>query len=320
MTARARTDADRPHLAKLRRDRPLRPIFVMGLHRSGTTFFYQTLADLLPVASVTVYHVLRYSSLLADHFGGRSAAARKAVDELFSELGLATRQMDGVPLGHATVEEYGWILARRRGSMHLTKDTVKVFEIMCRKLLDTTEGAEAVLLKNPWDAGRGAEILRLLPGSRFLYLRRDPLGILSSQLRNAVHYGSGPDRFLGLLLRGIPLARCAIGAQRAVHEVLGASLYRRIMLELLMRDVAAQLRLLEDAVAELPADAATVVRYEDLTRDPRTTLERVVAFLGLTPRLPLELVKPRPRELALPPEVEAVRERFLAMLGVGSRT
>jgi hypothetical protein len=57
-TAALRQDLDRPLLATLPPSKP--PIFVLGLHRSGTTFLYQLLADSFPFAVTTLYDITHY--------------------------------------------------------------------------------------------------------------------------------------------------------------------------------------------------------------------------------------------------------------------
>lgn len=291
-----------------------RPVFIMGLHRSGTTFLYQALADLLPVAYVSVYHVLCYDRILAGAKEGTAQADRAAIDARFAAAGRSTRAFDEVPLGHATPEEYGFILARKRGALRCDARTSPLVVDLCRKLVATSAGSGTVLLKNPWDTGHGPEILSLLPDARFIYLRRDPARVLSSQLKNAYHFGSGPDLLLDLLLEEVRLARLVIGAQRLLYRLVGRERYGRVMVRLLMRDVLRESVAYRRALAALPSDRAIEVEYEALCERPAEVLGRIAGFLGLEPRGSLEEVRPRPRRGALLPLVERHEAGFRARL------
>jgi hypothetical protein len=292
----------------------LRPIFIMGLHRSGTTFLYQTLADLLPVAPLTVYHLACYPRIESGHASGTADADKREVDAHFARLGLATRITDGIPLSHATVEEYGWLLQRHAGSVWLTERTAPVFRELCRRLEVTSPGAQAILMKSPWDAGRGPELHRLFPDARFVYLRRDPVAILNSQFRNAVHYGKEYDPFLAMLMEGFTIGRGAIAAQRLLYRVVGEGLYGKVMMRVVARDIVEQVRRMRATFPLMAAGTSLELTYEGLLASPAESLTKICAFLGLEPRKPLDSIKPEPREQKLFPAVEAYRERFLARL------
>ena len=93
--------------------------------------------------------------------------------------------------------------------MHLNGRTAKLFEEMCRKLLYMQADGETVLMKNPWDTSAGVEISALFPESRFIFISRDPIRILNSQVKNAEVFASGDSLYLDLLVRGFPLAQLA---------------------------------------------------------------------------------------------------------------
>src|SRR5690606_15866575 len=63
-----------------------------------------------------------------------------------------------------------------------------------------TPGAEAVLLKNPWDTGNARNILQWFPNARFIYITRDPIYILNSQINAALSLLSGSQPFQTLLV------------------------------------------------------------------------------------------------------------------------
>ncbi len=309
----ALVDEDAPWRALLE-GVPIRPLFVVGLHRSGTTFLYESLARVLPLAPLTAHHVLCYPRLLNRFQQGTLHADQDALDAHFAALGLSDRQVDAIALSHAMVEEYGWLLQRFGGSVHLERKTRPLFDDLCRKLLVLHPGAQAALLKNPWDTGWAPQIHRLYPQARFVFIARHPLRILHSQLENALLFGGTEAEYLQMLLAGFPLGRAVIGAQRRLYRWVGRERYARLMLRVLMSDVRRELGRYLASWAALPEGCKLEVTYPALTERPAETLGAVARFFGLTPTCPLETIAPRPRARPLHPEVERVGERFLAGL------
>src|SRR5262245_23063656 len=77
---------DAPFLHRLE-DVEFQPVFIQGEHRSGTTLLYKLLAQSGCFNIVTVYHLLHYDELLANHLSVTEAEARRSLDERFKSLG-----------------------------------------------------------------------------------------------------------------------------------------------------------------------------------------------------------------------------------------
>jgi len=306
-------DEDAEFLSRLDGTR-LRPIFVMGLHRSGTTFLYESLARLFPLAPLTAYHIVFYKRLLSRFKQGNQATDQATLDRYFAERGVSTRQIDEIKLSHRTVEEYCWLLKKYGGSVHLNDRTVNLFEEMCRKLLYMQAGSETVLMKNPWDTGAGAGISALFPESRFVYISRDPISVLNSQLKNAEIFASKDSPYLDLLVTGFPLAQLVFYVERILYRIVGAQKFRVIMTRRLMRDMTRNLKGYKQAVEELPPEMCLETSYQELCERPAQTFKDIGNFLGLTPRLDPAVIESRPRSGELLPEVDAVRTRFTQKL------
>lgn len=311
-----RGDEDRAHLAGLG-ERPFVPVFVMGLHRSGTTWLYEQLDRLVPVASVTAHSVLAYPRLLELAARGALEADRAALDAHFRQLGLTDRQIDAIRLHHGMVEEYGWVLLARAGKLHLDARTAPLLSELCRKLLVTrpeAAGHGTVLLKSPWDCGRGVEIKALYPAARFVFIRRDPLRIVDSQLRNGLLFKTTETPYLDSLIAPSRLARVVFGGQRVFSRVVGERVFASLAVRSVMNSVVRESHGYRRSLEGVPAGDRIEVRYEDLLREPALHLGRVIEFLGLAPREDPASVQPKPRERPLHPAVEARREGFLARL------
>jgi hypothetical protein len=296
-------------LEDLRRVRA-KPVFILGLHRSGTTWLYQMIAGALPVALLTAHRVVDYDRILTLHREGSTAAAERKFDDLVQSWHMATRGIDAVPLSHAMPEEYGWILRRTAGAFYVNSRTAPVLDELCRKLQYLTPSAGAVVLKNPWDSGYAEDLLAYLPDARFIFLRRDPVAIVNSQFRIAKLHGGRRDPYLDLLLEGIPLGRAWVRLQRILRRALGASFYGRMALRYIFRDVARELVRLETSWKAVPANRRRALNYADLLSDPDGAIDKVAGFLSL-PLLPEpDIVKPRPGDQTLLPEVADAESSF----------
>lgn len=287
-----------------------RPVFIIGLARSGTTFLYQMLTGVFPVASLTVYNVVKYDRILLHHHEGTGAAAGRELDAMFRSWHMATRLIDDIALSHDMLEEYGWVLRRRAGAFHTNAKSAPLLDEICRKLQFIMPSAEAVLQKNPWDTGHAGDILAYFPDARFIFLQRDSVAIVNSQFRIAKYFGENKDPFVNMLFSGIPLGRTWMWLQRALRKVAGEHWHGRIALRYILRDVTRELDRLETSWDTVPPCQRMALDYGGLVSDPDGALERVAAFLGLAPRCDPVYEKPNPRDPILLPEVAAAEAGF----------
>ena len=82
------------------------PVFVMGLHRSGTTFLYDALSRVMSAAPLTAYHIFHFNSLLANHINGDELDKRAELNQLFKRKNIQTRGIDTHRVSHELAEEF----------------------------------------------------------------------------------------------------------------------------------------------------------------------------------------------------------------------
>lgn len=291
-----------------------RPVFIIGLHRSGTTFLYQLLSHALNVAILTIYHVVHYDRILRHRQEGTEASAKGEIDQLFQNWHMESRLGDNISLSQAMPEEYGWLLRRWAGAFCTNARTAPLLDEICRKLQFLMPSAEAVLLKNPWDAGHVGDVLNRFPDARFIFLQRTPVAIVNSQFRIAQYFSKHKDPFIHLLFNGIPLGRAWLWTQRAVRKVVGEKWHGRIALGYIKRDVVRELKRLETSWKLCPPDQKIALDYNGLIDNPQEALQKVSGFLGISPRPEFAPAKSNPRIPALLPEVERVEADFCRLL------
>lgn len=307
-------DEDREHLDLLA-ETPIRPVFIMGLHRSGTTWLYESLASVFGLGAVTLHEVFCYPRLLARRLAGTESADQELIDAHFKEQGLATRGIDEIGLSHATVEEYGWILQRYGGNLRVTPKTKPILDRLIQKIQHAKPEAPAVLLKNPWDTSNAPRIAELYPDAKFVFIARDPLRIAQSQFKNSLVFGGADVHFLMLLMQGFPLGRFVIGSQRLLWKLTSEERYSRVTVGWIQNDVTKELKGYKESLAALPPERVIEVTYTQLSTEPADTLTRIGEFLGFEPDAEaLAAVTPRVRTGPLHPQIQRVAERFRAKL------
>jgi hypothetical protein len=316
-------DEDLPYLDQLK-DIPVRPIFIMGLHRSGTTFLYDSVAHCFPVANLTLYHIFYYHRLLKNKIHGTEQRDRDTLNRLFQALGIKDRKIDNVLVKDDTVEEYGWLLRQVSYNISIQESNRERFEEICKKLLYIHPGAESVLLKNPWDTGNAEQILKWFPQARFIYITREPIYILNS-LVNAVHaLGTGKQPFQTLLVDDfkMPGGKITINAiygfwkfLRALRLIAGYNLstyvaIRPIAAQLVKKDLAAYYR----EVHQLPKESVYEVNYQEFNRNPQRILNELKDFLGLPFQADPADIVPKPRTTKLNKPLQSYESRFKRMV------
>ncbi len=268
------------------------PIFIVGLHRSGTTALYRTLVEGFSVASLQVYHIAHYDELLRAAVTGTEQRLRSRIDRHFIEHDLRTRVVDDMEVSSASVEEYGWLLRRLTPTMRLSPRSLAVFSEMCIKLQTLKAWGEdhdnlstpPVLLKNPWDTRNVGAIATWFPRAKFIFLWRDPVAVLHSQFRNAIHYGRDVDPYLDFMLRGIPVAKAVIGAQRAFYRIFGETLYGKLLLRFVEGDIVREVRHYRNSLCTVPAERKFELSYEEFVTAPEVVIQHIATFLGLPVR------------------------------------
>ena len=287
-------------------DQPVRPVFIMGLHRSGTTFLYDSLSRSFPLAHLTLYHLFYFDRLLANHQQHLADVDRQRLDECLRALGIADRHIDQTAVGANEVEEYGFLLRLKSGSFHLSDNNRHIFSILCQKLLAVEPGCSAVLLKNPWDIGNGKWMAEHFPQARFVYISREPIAVLNSALNAVMAYLDGPQPYLELLLgqgrgrKGYRLGYWVWKLARSLRRLIGQRAMSLLLRPILARQVARQIAAYRNEVAAMPSDKAVEVDYQALVNDPRGTIQRLQPLLDLPLLEGIDELEPRQRHNANP--------------------
>ncbi|ODT67620.1 hypothetical protein ABS71_10545 [bacterium SCN 62-11] len=288
-------------------------VFVLGAHRSGTTFLHQVLADTGHYSFVQPYDLIHFDHLLEFAAAGRAEAERAALDvELRS--GQANRGLDDLAVGASVAEEYGHMLPKEGEfsffSPSLTDASRPRFELLCRKKR-ALDGHRPLVLKNPDDFY--SNFMRLhewYPEARMVFLHRHPLAVLNSHMK-------AWSRLLEE--RNLYFSRLHAHYRHLLENERELAFFRQVMKS--KAGAGAALGKLSDAyrfylenVERLPESRYLSLRYEDVCAEPDRHLAAISQFLGQpAPAVSLrEAINTRP--LRLLPSVEAAYEAGAAGL------
>ncbi|PCJ20913.1 MAG: hypothetical protein COB04_03330 [Gammaproteobacteria bacterium] len=296
--------ADNQHLHELDK-MPVKPIFIMGLHRSGTTFLYDSISKCFPVANLSLYHIFYYHRLMTNHKEGHETRDRETLNRLFKSLDITDRKIDAVEVNDEMVEEYGWML--RNESYHISahetnKDYLKQ---ICQKLLYVHPGSKAVLLKNPWDTAKASDILKWFPDAKFIYITRDPIYILNSQINAGLDLMTGDQPFQTMLIdefkapggkATMSVVYAAWKLIRGLKQIVGNGIYGFVLNKLVKQTLKSDLAGYYQAIEELPSESVFQLTYGGFNKDPVGKLEAIQKFLDLPFDESPESIKPKPRK------------------------
>ncbi|HJR53953.1 MAG TPA: sulfotransferase [Gemmatimonadota bacterium] len=284
--------------------------FVLGPHRSGTTIVCNALAASGAFACLTAADIVAFHERSGAYGSGRhcpsDAGSTRAALAALSRKG-ETRKIDAVRVSEELPEEYGFLFPERR----LTPETAPVLTSVYRDLAGEAPDEARYLLRNPWDFPNAARILELFPEATFVFVVRDPVETIDSQLQAARTLLAEPSEYHALLdLRYRRLLRRR--GRLALYRLLAR---RPRFVDLLTRSLARDTRRWTEALERLPADRWIVTRYEDLLAEPARELRRLFTFLRLPPERTDAVAREiRPGARTLHPQVVA------RITGIRSRT
>jgi hypothetical protein len=253
------------------------PVFILGLHRSGTTWLYELLARSGCFDALTAGQVICYDEYLADP--ANRAACGIRLRERFEQLGLTCRGTEAVRLSPDTPEEYGFVLDNHGAGLRLSRRGLRLFQQMAHAVRADSGGDRRLLLKNPWDFSNACLIKQLLPGAQFIFIHRNPFHVLSSMFRLVMSTVRQPDPYTAMLHRRY--RRFAQGrvrrrvAGRVIEHVPG--LLVRGLLAWVQRSTEGYLR----SWPMIPPSDRIDVTYERLCQDPDAGVTKILHHLGV---------------------------------------
>ncbi len=254
------------------------PVFILGLHRSGTSILYKTLTTTGCFNPITAYHLIRYHELLRNAFTHTEDQAKADLTALFRASGLKDRGIDRLAIDADFPEEYGFLLGHRTLLMSLSSRNLPLFNQLGQKIQVLAHNQKPLLAKNPFDFPNFLYLKRAFPSARFVFIHRHPLKTLSSTLKAwqdiireknpyTLQLARFYDQYTDNPLLSIPLRTVFLDAPElgAVLLTIMASRATRYYLRNIDR---------------LPPTDYVSVTYEQFCRQPQETIDLIMRSLG----------------------------------------
>ncbi len=260
------------------------PVFVLGVHRSGTTWLTQSLARRGACHPFTVRHLLS----AVEH----KVHTLRSTTERLHAAGVRTRPGDDLTVEPTTSEEYGYLLALESGSSRTTARSVATLRDTIA-MLQRERPNHAPLLRNPWDYAATHKLAQWFPDAHFVFVHRDPVATVGSAVEMFQAFWREPHPY-GLLMS--PRYRRAW--KRSWQRTMFQAAARRP--HFVARLVAAGTALAHRAhltdASGLDPTRTTHVRYNDLIADPARRVDAVLERLGIpTDGAPPDFARTRSR-------------------------
>lgn len=271
-------------------------VFVLGAHRSGTTFLHQCLADTGHFAHVSPFDLINFDRLLQLATAGIADAERTALD---AELRAAQpdRGLDECAVGANVAEEYGFVIPKAGEFSFFTPSLTDAsrprFELLCRKKLHLDPARRPLVLKNPDDFYSNLDTLqRFYPAAKLIFIHRHPLAVFNSQLKTWIGALEKDNAYYARLH---PYYRHVL-ANPDLREAGLLWFQSRGGAGTFLERFAAGFRHYLAVLPRLAPGSWISLRYEDLCADPDARFAEVCAFLGVPPPTTSlrAAVKPRP--------------------------
>ena len=173
---------DTPYLKELQMV-DVQPVFILGVHRSGTSILYKMLTATGCFNPVIAYHLISYDQLLVNHHEGKDQIAKQELTNSLRKKGLTDRGIDQLKITADFAEEYGFLLGARTGQMRVTKKNIALFTELCKKITYMSGEKKPILLKNPYDFPNFLFLKEMFPTARFVFIHRHPQKTISSTLQ-----------------------------------------------------------------------------------------------------------------------------------------
>lgn len=287
---------------------PEQLIFLLGPHRSGTTFLHQLLADSGAVDYISYYDMVEFSRLL---FNFHNDQQQQAIERIQAQLDLGgpTRNIDSIAIGPFQPEEYGYILERSPYNIYtsepISNTDFSLLRVLCQKKHYFSTVQKPLLLKNPNDFYDGfIRIATEFLSAQFLFLHRHPLLVFNSQVTAWRQLTNKQSPWLSM----IDASYKSIFETEFSHIQYRMSLLMDSGLEKIFNTLCRAYDFYLTHINEVSESQVVNLRYEDLCDEPVMQLGIISQQFVLPISLTSQHNQAQPRQILILPEVKRIYE------------
>ncbi len=253
------------------------PVFILGVHRSGTSILYKMLTATGCFNPVVAYHLIDYNELLSNYHEQREEDAKQKLTESFIRNGLQDRGIDKLKLNADFAEEYGFLLNTQTVHMSITKKNVALFTELCKKIQFIARNDKPILLKNPYDLSNFLYLKQVFPSAKFVFIHRHPLRTISSTLnaiRMILNDKNPYTAKLSKMYEKFYSNPLLLQPLRFIFRVIP-----ECSVVVITRITAKATEYYLKNIEKLPKEDYISITYEEFCKDPQTTLENIMERL-----------------------------------------
>jgi len=274
-------DFDKRYLDRIK-DIRFNPIFIMGVQRSGTSILYKILNATGQFHIVTAYNLINYHRLVYDRIHDIEDQSKAELRERFSNMSQDDRGIDRLKITPDFAEEYGFLLAQKTNVSKMNEENVSIFNELCKKITFLSESEKPLLLKNPFDFANFLFIKKRYPEAKFVFIHRNPMNTLNSQLkamRTLLSKKSGYMAILSPWYNKIFEHRIKLKYYQFLY-----SSKTSIRVNSAINKLALSTNYFIENKSKLNENHDYLnVRYEDLCNDPEVIIKKIFTFLSINP-------------------------------------
>ena len=255
------------------------PVFILGLHRSGTSILYKMLTSTDAFNSVTAYHLIKYDQLLSNHINKNEEAAKTELNNFLKERGQTDRGIDKLKINAEFAEEYGFVLGQKTNQMHITTKNLQLFIELAKKIQFISENKKPILLKNPYDLSNFLYIRKIFPNAKFIFIHRHPFKTLSSLNKAVKLLYKQRNPYTSLLYRDYnTVYENPILLYPFRFIISNYSPFGTIYLTMFSANSVKQYM---KNIHKLPEKHYISITYEKLCKNPQNTMAEILQFLKI---------------------------------------
>ena len=268
------------------------PIFILGLHRSGTSILYEMLNKTNCFNVVTAYHLIKFNELLHNHINKSEKQAKKALQDYFYKIGIGTREIDHMNVTPDFPEEYGFLLTNLHYPTKIKNNNFHIFEKLSKKIQFISKNEKPLLLKNPYDFSNFLFIKNKLPNAKFIFIHRNPINVINSKI-NAYRVLLNKKNPYTLLLSSSYELYFLFPLIQYFFKFYYSTKNPKHFLNLLKNDIN-EVNFFMNNLNKLKPNEYISIRYEDLCENPNKIISDILDFINCSSDIDFsKFIKPR---------------------------
>lgn len=269
---------DKQYLVRLK-NIDFQPVFILGLHRSGTSILYKMLTATGCFTPVTAYHLIRYNQLLSDYETNKIESSKKELTESFRKKGLKDRGIDRLQITADFAEEYGFLLGQKTFQMYIAPKNLSLFIELGKKVQYISNNKKPILFKNPYDLSNFLYIKQMFPTAKFVFIHRHPFKTLSSNIKAVRLLLQDKNPYTTQLFK---LYNKTYENPLILYPSKWSFLnFSAIGMVLLTRYSSKSIKYYLKNIEHLPEQDYVTITYEDLCINPKKNIETIMKCLNI---------------------------------------